>query len=267
MAARDSMGIAMITGASSGIGAEFARQLAAAGYDLVLVARRRERLERLQKQLSADHEVSVEVLVADLADPAQRRRVEHAASEKPLSMLVNNAGVGGIVPFDEMPASDIERIMAVNVVALTCLTRATLPGMLSRRKGTIINVGSGLSFTTMANAAVYAGSKAYVVQFTQALNDEVGAKGIRLQALIPGLVRTELGPPSFYEQFPPESVMSPETLVAASLAGLELGELVCIPLLANADDWAIANAAVREIGDRVSIANPAVPAARYARSR
>jgi len=258
--------VALVTGASSGIGAEFARQLAAAGYDLVLVARRRERLLHQQDALAAEFGVSAEVLVADLADPAQRRRVEQAAGDKPLTMLVNNAGVGGIVPFDEMPSADIERIMAVNVVALTCLTRAALPGMLRRGAGTIINLGSALSFTTMANAAVYAGTKAYVVQFTQALHEEVGTKGIRLQALIPGLVRTELGPPSFYERFPPESVMSPETLVAASLAGLELGELVCIPLLANADDWSIANAAVSEIGHRIAVANPAVPATRYTRS-
>lgn len=267
MTTTESMGTALVTGTSSGIGAEFARQLAAAGHDLILVARRRERLERQKLELESDYGVSADVLVADLADPRQRLQVEQAAREKPLTMLVNNAGVGGIAPFDEVSLDAIEHTLAVNVVALTRLTRAALPGMLSRGQGTIINVGSGLSFTTIPNAAVYAGTKAYVVHFTQALSDEVRGKGIRLQALIPGLVRTELGPPEFYDQFAPEAVMSPELLVSASLAGVELGELVCIPVLDNADDWTAANAAIREVGHRVAVATPAVPAARYSGSR
>jgi short-subunit dehydrogenase len=265
MATHEKSGIALVTGTSSGIGAEYARQLAAAGYDLILAARRRERLERQKEELADTYGISAEVLIADLADGEQRLAVERVAGERPLSMLVNNAGVGGIVPFDEMPSDGIQRVMDVNVVALTRLTRAALPGMLSRGRGTIINVGSGLSFTTIPNAAVYAATKAYVVQFTQALNDEVGGKGIRLQALIPGLVRTELGSDAFYDQFPPDAIMSPEAVVAASLAGLELGELVCIPVLSDVDDWAAANAAIRDIGHRVASAKPAVPADRYSR--
>jgi short-subunit dehydrogenase len=265
MATHEKSGIALVTGTSSGIGAEYARQLAAAGYDLILVARRRERLERQKKDLADTYGVSAEVLVADLADPEQRLEVERVAGKMPLNMLVNNAGVGGIAPFEKMSSDAIQRVMDVNVVALTRLTRAALPGMLSRGRGSIINVGSGLSFTTIPNAAVYAATKAYVVQFTQALNEELDGKGIRLQALIPGLVRTELGSDAFYDNFPPEAVMSPEVLVSASLAGLDLGELVCIPLLSDIDDWAAANAAIRDIGHRVASANPAVPDQRYSR--
>jgi short-subunit dehydrogenase len=254
-----------VTGASSGIGAEYARQLAAAGYDLILVARRRDRLERLRDTLRDGHGVIVDVIAADLAEPQQRRLVETAAAERPLSMLVNNAGVGGILPFDQTSSDAIQRMLDVNVTALTRLARAALPGMLKRGLGTIVNVGSGLSFTTMPNAAVYAGTKAYVVHFTQALGEEVADRGIRLQALVPGLVRTELGSDEFYKQFPREAVMSPQALVSASLAGLELGELVCIPVLADIEEWAAANTAIRAVGERIAGACPAVPAARYAR--
>lgn len=261
--ADNSKGTALVTGASSGIGAEFARQLAVAGHGVILVARRRDRLERLQAEIVSECGVSAEVIVADLADSGQRLEVEKAASKVPLSMLVNNAGVGGISPFADVPLADIQRAMDVNVVALTRLTHAALPGMLARGHGTIVNVGSALSFATMPNAAVYAGTKAYVVQFTCALNDEVGEKGIRLQALIPGLVRTELGPPEFYDQFPSEAVMLPDALVRASLAGLELNELICAPVLPVIDDLQAAIESLRHVGQHIASARPATPADRY----
>jgi len=269
MSNQTAQGIALVTGSSSGIGEAFAAHLAAAGYNLVLVARRRDRLETQAKLLSSEHGISADVFVADLANPNDLAQVERLANEKPLSMLVNNAGVGGIAPFDEMPRDEIQRMLDVNVIALTRLTHAALPGMVDRRRGTIINVGSGLSFATMPNAAVYAATKAYVVHFTQALHEEFDGRDIRLQALIPGLVRTELGSgknTAFYDQFPPEMVMSPDALVAASLTGLNLGELVCIPVLTDPLEWAAANDAIRQIGQRVATAVPAVPSDRYSRS-
>jgi hypothetical protein len=255
-----SPGIALVTGSSSGIGAAFAKALAARAYDLILVARRRDRLEALASSLRRERGVAVEVLVADLSDPAELRRVEErTGAEQRLTMLVNNAGLGGIKPFLGMEREYVRAMIAVNVTALTLLTYAALPGMLRRGGGTIINLASGLAYARRPGTAVYGSTKAFVAHFTQTLHEEYGDRGIRFQALLPGLTRTELGgmDSSFYEQYPPERINTPERAAESSLAGLELGEVVCIPALAEPAEWAKADRAVQEIMHNVSSATPA----------
>jgi hypothetical protein len=254
-------GCAVVTGASSGIGAAYAQALAAHGYDLVLVARRRERLEAKAEHLRRQTGIAVEVLPADLSDVADLQRVKaRVAAHDGLTLLVNNAGLGDLGDLAEVPRATVTRMIAVNVTALTTLTQAALPGMIRQRAGTVINIASGLAFDVLKGFAVYGGTKAYVVQFTRLLAEEVREHGIRLQALVPGLTRTELGGAAdsgSFDRFPPEFVMSPEDLVAASLAGLELGELVCIPRLLDAGLWDRASEQLCTIGKSPPFNKPA----------
>lgn len=245
-------GKALVTGASSGIGEAYAVELARRGHDLVLVARRVERLRALAERLQRDHGVAVEVLPADLADPEDLHRVEARLDRSDdIGLLINNAGVGDVAPFVDQQRDVHARMMAVNVVALTRLAHAAIPQMLARGGGTVINVASGFAFDFMPGASVYAASKAFVVQLTHVLDAELGARGIRFQALVPGLTRTELGGAAvsgFFDQFPPEIVMEPDVLVKASLAGLDLGELVCFPRLPDATEYDRVHAATRAVG-------------------
>lgn len=222
---------ALVTGASSGIGEVFAQQLARRSYDLVLVARCSERLQTLAARLKAEAGVGVEVLSTDLTDQAGLRRVEARAAQAPLDLLVNNAGFAVYKPLAESDPATLEEMIALNVLALTRLTRAALPPMLARGSGAIINVASGLAFLPQATRATYTGSKAFVLNFSQALSEEVNDAGVRVQVLVPGLTPSEfhLRSGTDLSRFPSEIVMSAEDLVRASLKGLELDETVCIP--------------------------------------
>jgi short-subunit dehydrogenase len=231
---------ALVTGASSGIGAAFAERLARDQYDVMVVARRRERLEALAQRLHEHHHVEVEVMAADLTQRDQLLAVERRiAEDTALELLVNNAGFGGYMPFVALDPDRAEELIRLQVVAVTRLTRAALPGMIARGHGAIINVSSRLAYSaalstpTMPKRATYAATKAYVVTFTQLLHDELAGTGVRVQALCPGVVRTE-----FHERMgqdparmPAAIVMSPEDVVEASLAGLKLGEVICVPAL------------------------------------
>jgi short-subunit dehydrogenase len=252
-------GLVLVTGSSSGIGAAYAKSLAARGYDLILVARRRDRLEALASSLVLAHGIRAEVFVADLSDPRELRRAEqHVAGQERLTMLVNNAGLGGIKPFLEIDREYIQKLITVNVTALTLLTYAALPGMLRRGSGTIINVASGLAYTHMPGVAVYGPTKSYVVHFTRLLHDEYGAQGIRFQAFLPGLTRTELGagqqPAGFMENFPADKINTPERAAETSLAGLELGELVCIPGMPELQKFTQADRALQDVFRKVTAA-------------
>ena len=252
-------GLALVTGSSSGIGAAYAKSLAARGYDVILVARRRDRLEELAGTLSRTCGIMTEVLVADLSDPQDLSRVEQrVAGEDRLTMLINNAGLGGIKPFLEIDRDYIRKLIAVNVTALTLLTHAALPGMLRRGNGTIVNLASGLAYAHMPGVAVYAPTKAYVAHFTRLLHDEYGLQGIRFQALLPGLTRTELGtgqqPSGLMESFSPDKISTPERAAEASLAGLELGELVCIPGLPELHEFTQADQAIQDVFGKVNAA-------------
>ena len=231
---------ALVTGASSGIGAAFAERLARDGYDLIIVARRRDKLEALAEQLKTKHAANVEVLTANLSKSNDLRRVEkRIAEDDALEMLVNNAGFGGYMPFVELDPDKAEELVNLKVLAVTRLTRAALPGMIARGRGSIINVSSRLAFSAplgssqLPKRATYAGANAFINTFSQLVQSELEGTGVQVQALCPGLVATEfhthVGADS--SRFPANVVMQPEDLVDASLAGLKLGEVICIPAM------------------------------------
>ncbi len=185
---------ALVTGASAGIGREFARQLAGRVSLLVLVARREERLRELRDELLARHaNVRVEIRRTDLAQPAAIEELLRWIEEQDFTfdLLVNNAGLGDLGSFATAAPERLETMMQVNMVALTTLTRALLPVMIARRRGGVLNVSSSAGFLPMPNFAVYAATKAYVTSFSQALRLEVGDAGVHVSALCPGPVHTE----------------------------------------------------------------------------
>ena len=192
----------LVTGASSGIGTAFAERLAQDGYDLILVARRRDRLEVLAGQLQASHKADIEVLVADLSQRDALHEVEkRIAGDTSLEILVNNAGFGGYMPFVELDLDKAEELINLQVLAVTRLTRAALPGMIAHGRGSIINVSSRLAFSgsigssQLPKAQPLSATKSFINTFTQLLQSELEGTGVQLQALCPGLVQTE-----FHEQ-------------------------------------------------------------------
>jgi len=245
---------ALVTGASAGIGAAFAARLARDKYDLIIVARDRERLEELARQLRAAHHVEVEPLPADLTDPAQLRIVETViGGDEHLGLLVNNAGFGTVGRFSGLDPDREEAEIRLNIIALARLARAALPGMIARESGAIINVSSMAAFQPAPYNATYGATKAYVNSFTEALHEELRGTGVRVQALCPGFTRTEFqeragvdvsGIPSF-------AWMSAEAVVDASLAGLERGVLICIPGVSNRVVATLTSALPRSLSRRV----------------
>src|SRR6266498_2168999 len=184
---------AFVTAASSGLGAACAERLAHGGSATVIVARRRERLESLAEQLKSNHHIDVEVLVADLSKRTDLDTVEKRIREdSSLEMLVNNAGFGGYMPFIELDPDKAEELINLKVLAVTRLTRAALPGMIARGRGAIINVSSLAAFVPGPYDAIYGATKAFVNSFTEALHEELRGTGVRVQALCPGFVHTEL---------------------------------------------------------------------------
>lgn len=231
---------ALVTGASSGIGTAFAERLAKDGFDLIIVARRRDRLEELAGQLKQKYSIDVEVFVADLTKPESLRTVEKRIADEPaLEMLVNNAGFGGYMPFVELDPDKAEELINLKVVAVTRLTRAALPGMIARKRASIINVSSRLAFSgplgsaQLPKRATYAAANAYINTFSQLVQSELEGTGVRVQALCPGVVATEfhslVGADT--SRFPAAIIMRAEDLVDASLQGLKLGEIICVPAM------------------------------------
>lgn len=221
-------GVALVTGASSGIGEAFARRLAREGYDLILAARRGDRLGALARELEDRHGVGVEVILADLRRPRYLDMVEHRMVAEPdLSLLVNNAGT----------QDDEDSMIRLHVDALVRLTRAALPGMIERGTGDIVNMASIAAFRTTRNARLpymttYSATKAFVVTFCLRLHDELRGTGVRVQALCPGWVATEMvGPEDLAEAVPAAAWMPVDDVVQASLAGLAQGEVICVPAL------------------------------------
>jgi short-subunit dehydrogenase len=230
---------AVVTGASSGIGAVYARRLAERGWNLVLVARRAQRLDDLAASLS---DVKVETLTADLSRQDDLDRVAERVGRDDVALLVNNAGINGYGPFADVEPQVLQQVLNVNVVAPTLLTRAALPGMTRRGRGAIVNVASLLAFAAamppgpLPYRATYAGTKGYVVTFTRTLASELGDGPVRVQVLCPGLTATEFHLTSGMESVDgreervhADGGMPAEDVVAASLVGLERGEVVCVP--------------------------------------
>ena len=244
---------ALITGASAGIGAAFARRLARDRYDLVVVARGRDRLAELAEQLRADHGGAVEVLPADLTHAAELHVVEKLVADADLDLLVNNAGFGTVGAFARLDPAKEEEEIRLNVVALARLTRAALPGMIARRRGRIINVSSMAAFQAAPYNATYAATKAFVNSFTEALYEELRGTGVVVQALCPGFTRTEFQERAGIDvsDIPSFAWMSPDAVVETSLRALQRGELICIPGLANRALMTLTSAVPRSITRRV----------------
>lgn len=226
--------LALVTGASSGIGRAFARRLGADGYDLVVVGRRSERLEALAAEL---HGVKVRPLVADLGTDAGIEAVAEMCASEDLTMLVNNAGVAHYMPFTDLPADKASELLHVKVVAPTMLARAAAPGMVTRGEGTIVNVAGMLAFSGSAPAqgrATYVATLAHLVALSQALHQELYPHGLCIQVLCPGIVATE-----FHERQGLDLSALPrmyaEDVVTASLRALALGEVVCAPGVERAE--------------------------------
>ncbi|WP_395106666.1 SDR family NAD(P)-dependent oxidoreductase [Actinomadura sp. SCN-SB] len=182
---------ALVTGASSGIGESFARALAGRGADLVIVARRADRLDELARELVERYGVAVEVVAADLTDPVERGEVERRLREDPVELLVNNAGYGAFGAFAEAALDDQLRQIELNVVALVRLTRAALPSMVERGRGGVLNVASMAAFAPSPGSATYGATKAYVAAFSESVHAEVAGKGVHVTALCPGFTRTD----------------------------------------------------------------------------
>ena len=255
MTKQSNRGTALITGASAGIGAVYADRLARRGYDLILVARDRGRLASLATQLSADTSRRAEVLTADLTLKADLLRVEERLrSDAGVTLLVNNAGFGAAAPLMDSDPDTLETMIQLNVVAPTRLARAVVPGFVARRNGTIINIASSVALTPELLSGTYSGTKAYIVNFTQALYHDLEAKHVRVQAVLPGATRTEFweaaGLP--LKQLPEEIVMSAEEMVDAALSGLDQGELITIPSLPDAREWDAFNSARVALGRNLS---------------
>jgi short-subunit dehydrogenase len=227
---------ALVTGASSGIGAAFAKRLASDGYDLILVARDKDRLGVLAKHLSDRHGVEVRVLAADLTKTVSLRKVERAVvADDRLELLVNNAGFGTKGPFSDSDVDREDEEVRLNALALLRLTRAALPGMLKQRRGAVINVSSMAALQPTANNATYAATKAFVNTLTESIHEELRGSGVQVQALCPGFTRTEFQQRAGIDAsaIPEFAWMDADEVVEASLNGLRKGEVVCVPGILN----------------------------------
>jgi uncharacterized protein len=241
-------GLAVVTGASSGIGAVYAERLAARGHSLLLVARRSDRLARAKDRLASNYRVEVATLVADLERPSDMSDLEARIAADDVTFVVNNAGAGGLARIADITADQLERVIQLNITALTRLSHAALTGFRKREAGVLVNIGSMMAHSASASAAAYSGSKAYVLNFTRSLQMEFAGSPIRIQLVMPGPIRTEF----FSSQglgesiFPQESYLTPEELVDAALAGLDAGESVTIPSMLDEQPWTALEAARTE---------------------
>ncbi len=245
---------ALVTGASSGIGEAFGRRLAADGYDLLVVARNGAKLTALAQQLGQEHGSNVEVHAGDLTDQGVVEAVEQVLRHDCFDLLVNNAGFGTAGAFSELDVDEEDAQIKLNVLALMRLTHAALPGMLERRHGGIINVSSMSALQPTPFSATYGATKAFVNSFTEGLHEELLGSGVKLQALCPGFTRTEFQQRAGIDAtaLPSFVWMTPEAVVAASLDGLERGEVVCVPGLANRAITALTDATPRGLARRLA---------------
>ncbi|KND19831.1 hypothetical protein ADZ37_08290 [Pannonibacter phragmitetus] len=228
-------GTAIVTGASSGIGKVYAERLAARGYDLVLVARRQDRLQHIAGELQQQFPVSARALAADLTTAEGVSAVTQLLSDDPsISLIINNAGFSALKPLTQTPDATIESMIALNITALTALSKAALTAFKGRNAGTIVNIGSGAGFSPYPGIPVYGSTKAYVFLFTQSLQHEAEDTSVRVQLVLPGAVISEgweVAGGADLEPLPEAIVMTTEDCVDAALSGLEQGETVTAPSL------------------------------------
>ena len=232
--------LALITGASSGIGATYAKQLAARGTNLILVARDEARLNLLAQSLRESHGVEVSVLAADLTNHDDLQRVDHEIQQnKAITLLVNNAGMTVEGEFIDGDIAKIQTMLTLNIVALTQLAHTAAQAFRARRNGTIVNIASVLALVSESANGAYNASKAYVLSLTRNLHRELAESGVRMQAVLPGLTRTEIFERAgkSINEIPAEMLMEVDDLVSAALRGLDAGELVTIPSVEDVHLW------------------------------
>jgi short-subunit dehydrogenase len=263
MSSHSRLGTALVTGASSGIGAIYADRLAQRGYDLILVARNHGRLDDLARRLADETGRTIEVIAADLNAQSDLARVEDLLrTDSSITLLINNAGIGATAP---LLASDIDKMadmINLNVTALTRLSYAAVPGFVARGGGSIINIASIVGVAPERLNGVYGGTKAFVLAFSRSLHHELSDKNIRVQAVLPGATATDFwqiaGTPVGH--LPSEIVMRAEDMVDAALVGFEQGEFITVPSLPDIADWDAYEAARQKLMPNLS---RQVPAARY----
>lgn len=228
---------ALVTGASSGIGLEFARRLAASGSDLVLVARGEEHLRGVAAELESEHGVACEVLAADLGEQLALAAVEARLADpgRPVAMLVNSAGIGSYADFLDASVETADAMVRLNVLAVVRLSHAALGPMVARGSGAVVNISSTAGAQPMPHNAMYSASKTFVTSFTQSIAEEVASTGVRVMALLPGYTHTD-----FHERagvdpggVPSLMWMSAADVVAAAFNDLERGRVVCVPGMVN----------------------------------
>ena len=256
---KKSLGTAVVTGASTGIGAVYADRLAKRGYDLVLVARDEAKLNTLAERLRGEAGVKVRVLKADLTDKGDLNTVEDLLrTDASVTLLVNNAGAARLASFATLDLDAEEKIIQLNVTALMRLSGAVVPAFLARGTGSIINVASVLAFAPEISPTVYSATKSFVVTLSQGLNHELASKGLYVQAMLPGATLTEIWERGGM-QAPPTS-MQVDDLVDAALLGFDRRETVTIPPLQNESLWSALNDARLAM---IKDTRNALPGARY----
>ena len=263
MSARKDKGLAVVTGASQGIGAVYARKLAERGHDVVLVARNRDRLRENAAEIRAATSREAEVVVADLSTAADTWALaERLRSDPAISVLINNAGAtldGGLLAND---ADAVARQIALNVTAPTLLAQAAAKAFIARGGGAIVNISSVTAFVPEMFDGAYSGSKMYLLNLTLGLASKAKDSGVRFQAVLPGPTNTDMwargGVPA--SVVPPERIMEPEDLVEAALMGLDRDEVVTAPTIDDEAAWQAYEAARRALGSHLAAGKPA---ARY----
>lgn len=260
MSTQSTKGTALITGASTGIGAVYADRLARRGYDLVLVARNLDKLKEVASQVESTTGRKVETLQADLTVPTDVRKVaDRLGADDSITALVNNAGMASVSKLVESDPDLLDEMIQLNVTAFTRLGVAAAKSFAARLNGLIINIGSVVALAPELLNGTYSGTKAYVQNFSTALKNELAEKGVTVQVVLPGATATPLWSRAGVDinTLPAEWVMTTEDMVDASLAGLDQGEFATIPALPNLDDFEAYEKARLALAPNLSRKHPA----------
>ena len=262
MTSTSKLGTALITGASTGIGAVYAERLAKRGYDLILVARNADRLNALSQKITTETGRLATVIPGDLTDKAFVKHIESVIkSDSNITMLVNNAGLGSTASILDADVDAMDAMIQLNITALTRLTYAIAPVFARKGAGTIINIASIVGIYVEALNGVYSASKSYVLSFGHSLQKDLAPKGVRIQTVLPGATATEFWDVAGYSALKTDPrTMTTENLVDAALAGLDQGEIVTIPGLQDVEDWNRWEADRRAMGPKFG---NALPSPRY----
>lgn len=263
MSEQATLGTAVVTGASAGLGKIYADRLARRGHDLLLVARRGDLLEEVATALRTRYGVKVQTLAADLAAAGDLERVVKAVATDPsITLVVNNAGVSTLAPVAQTTAAQLQSMLDVNINALAHLSHAALAAFKARNSGTLVNIGSVLGFHTLPISSIYSGTKAFVVAFTRGLQDEVAGTGVKVQLVLPAATATDIwelsGVPM--SALAEGTIMAVENCVDAALAGLDLGEPITLP---SVNDAALLATFVDAGAKLFAASQNGKPAARY----